>query len=61
LQAMLKQQYEEYGWQQYVAPSNMSDRKGGLVPYSLMNLSRVGDVIKTEANISVGYKAYGSA
>ncbi len=56
LQAMLKQQHEEYGWQQYVAPSNMSDRKGGLVPYSLMNLSRVGDVIKTEANISVDIK-----
>lgn len=51
LQAMLKQQHEEYGWQQYVAPSGMSDRKGGLLPYSLMNLSRVGDVIKKEAQL----------
>ena len=51
LQAMLKQQHAEYGWQQYVAPSNASDRQGGLLPYSLMNLSRVGDVIKKEAQL----------
>jgi integrase len=51
LQAMLKQQHDEYGWQQYVAPSNKADRNGGLVPYSLMNLSRVGDVIKKEAQL----------
>lgn len=51
LQAMLKQQHAEYGWQAYIAPSAVSDRKGGLVPYSLINLGRVGKIIMKEAKL----------
>jgi integrase len=51
LLAMLKQQHAEFGWQQYIAPSNVPDRKGGLLPYSLFNLSRVAKQIVAEANI----------
>jgi integrase len=48
---MLRQQHAEFGWQQYIAPSNVPDRKGGLLPYSLFNLSRVAKQIVAEANI----------
>ena len=51
LLAMLKQQHAEFGWQQYIAPSNNPDRKGGLLPYSLFNLSRVAKQIMTEASL----------
>lgn len=51
LRDMLKQQHEEFGWQQYIAPSSVGDRKGGLVPFSPNNLARWGDQIKKKANI----------
>ena len=51
LQEMLKQQHEEYGWQEYVAPSNRPDRKGGLVPFSPINLGVIGSAIMKEAGL----------
>lgn len=52
LQEMLKQQHEDYGWQQYIAPSDIPDRQGGLKPFGKTQLSRHGDAIRTEAGIS---------
>ena len=52
LQEMLRQQHEEYGWQQYIAPSNMADRMGGLLPYSQTNLARVADQVRKKAGIA---------
>jgi integrase len=51
LLTMLRQQKEEFGWQKYVAPSNKADRKGGLLPYSLFNLSKVAKQIMIEAQL----------
>lgn len=51
LLTMLRQQHAEMGWQQYIAPSNNPDRKGGLFPYSLFNLSRVAKQIMIEAEL----------
>jgi len=51
LQSMLRQQYKDYGWQRYIAPSAQEDRKGGLLPYTLINLGRVGKTIMREANL----------
>ena len=51
LLTMLRQQHSEFGWQQYVAPSNVPDRKGGLVPYSLFNLSRVAKQVMVYASL----------
>ena len=51
LQGMLRQQHKDYGWQRYIAPSTQEDRKGGLLPYSLANLGRVGQTIMREANL----------
>lgn len=51
LQGMLRQQHKDYGWQKYIAPSTQEDRKGGLLPYSLANLGRVGHTIMREANL----------
>lgn len=56
LQAMLKQQHEEYGWQQYIAPSNKPDQQGGLKPFSDMRLAIVGADIMKAANISEGLR-----
>ena len=52
LQEMLRQQHETYGWQKYIAPSNKSDRKGGLVPYSDILLGRWAKRIKEQAGIN---------
>jgi integrase len=52
LQEMLRQQHEEYGWQQYIAPSNMADRMGGLLPYSQTNLARVADQVRKKAGVA---------
>jgi integrase len=51
LLTMLRQQHAEFGWQQYIAPSNVPDRKGGLLPYSLFNLSRVAKQILADASL----------
>lgn len=56
LQAMLKQQHEEYGWQQYVAPSNKPDQQGGLKPFSDMRLAIIGAEIMKAANIPDGLR-----
>lgn len=56
LQAMLKQQHEEYGWQQYIAPSNKPDQQGGLKPFSDMRLAIVGADIMKAANIPEGLR-----
>lgn len=42
LMEMLKQQHDDYGWQKYVAPSMMPDRKGGLKPLSPVRLAILG-------------------
>jgi integrase len=51
LRSMLEAQHKDYGWQRYMAPSSQEDGKGGLLPYSLTNLSRVAQTIMSEANI----------
>jgi integrase len=51
LRSMLAQQHKDYGWQKYMAPSTQEDGKGGLLPYSLTNLSRVGQSIMREAKL----------
>lgn len=51
LQTMLKQQHAEYGWQQYVAPSNTPDGAGGLKPYTPVRLAIVGADIMKEAKL----------
>lgn len=51
LMEMLKQQQKELGWQKYVAPSSIPDRKGGLIPYSMLNLGRIGAELMQEAGI----------
>ena len=56
LQAMLKQQHEEYGWQQYVAPSNKPDQQGGLKPFSDMRLAIICAEIMKAANIPDGLR-----
>lgn len=48
---MLRQQKKEFGWQKYIAPSNVPDRKGGLNPYTLHNLSKVAKQIMMEAQL----------
>ena len=42
MQDLLKQQYVDYGWQQYVAPSDTPDRQGGLKPYTAIRLAILG-------------------
>ena len=51
LQTMLKQQHAEYGWQEYIAPSNSADGKGGLKPYSLIRLPIIGAEIMKAAGL----------
>ena len=50
LKAMLKQQREDFGWQEYVFPSN-NKIKQVLQPYTLTNLARVGKSIMVEAGL----------
>lgn len=51
LLTMLRQQKQEYGWQKYVAPSNIPDRQGGLRPYTLFSLSKVANKVMEEAHL----------
>ena len=51
LQTMLKQQHAEYGWQEYIAPSNSPDGKGGLKPYTLIRLPIIGAEIMKAAGL----------
>lgn len=50
LQRMLKQQHNDFGWQEYIAP-NPKVIRGRVYAYSLNNLHRVGKQIIEEADI----------
>jgi hypothetical protein len=52
LMAMLSKQHEDYGWQQYIAPSATSDKKGGLLPYSDVRLAQIASKIKAAAGVA---------
>ena len=51
LQQMIKQQHNDYAWQQYIAPSNTADGAGGLKPYTPVRLAIVGADIMKEAKL----------
>jgi hypothetical protein len=42
LQKMLQQQHADYGWQEYIAPSDTADGKGGLKPFTPVRLAILG-------------------
>ena len=50
LKAMLAQQYEDFGWQPYIAPVPKAV-KGKLQPYTLNKLSKTGILIMAEAEL----------
>lgn len=52
LMEMLSKQYEDYGWQKYVAPSAKPDGKGGLLPYTEDNVSKIANKIKEAAGVA---------
>jgi integrase len=56
LQKLLTQQHAEYGWQQYIMPSNAPDRRGGLFPYTPVRLSIVGADIMKAAKLPEGLR-----
>lgn len=51
MQDLLKQQHADYGWQQYIAPSDTSDRQGGLKPYTAMRLAILGAEVMKVADL----------
>ena len=51
LQEMLKQQHSDYGWQEYVAPSNSPDKAGGLLPFSPVRLAILGAEVMQKAGL----------
>jgi len=52
LMEMLSKQYEDYGWQKYVAPSAKPDGKGGLLPYPEKNICKIANKIKEAAGVA---------
>jgi integrase len=42
LQKMLVAQHADYGWQEYIAPSDVVDGKGGLKPFTSVRLAILG-------------------
>lgn len=51
LQAMLKQQHDDLGWQEFMMPHPTKARFGLLKPYSLQQLSKVGKLVMQEAEL----------
>ena len=51
IQDLLKQQHESYGWQQYIAPSDVADRQGGLKPYTAVRLAILGAEVMKAAQL----------
>jgi integrase len=56
LQLMLKQQHDTYGWQAFVAPTNIPDRKGGLKPFTPVKLAIVGGDVMKKAGLPAGLR-----
>jgi len=52
LMATLSKQYEDYGWQKYIAPSAKSDKNGGLLPYTSVRISQIANKIKEAAGVA---------
>ena len=50
LREMLKQQHEDFGWQEYIAPSHVKQH-GSLLPYSLTKLAKIGKDIMQAAGL----------
>lgn len=51
LRDMLQQQHKEFGWQQYIAPSQRKAGDGKLHPYPLTRLAQIGKDIMTAAGL----------
>jgi integrase len=56
LRKLLLQQNEEYGWQQYIMPSDVPDRKGGLKPYTSVRLAVLGSEVMKAAKLPEGLR-----
>jgi integrase len=51
LRKVLQQQQDDFGWQQYIAPSRHRDGKQGLMPMSLDTLHQTGGRIMKAAGL----------
>ncbi len=51
LREMLSHQHNDFGWQQYIAPSQRKAKDGTLVPYSVTKLAQIGKEIMQAAGL----------